>query len=166
MRDALVAAGLLTLEPPWVWNLRREALPGQTVIRGMSPFATIDFRGSKNIFELQAPAYGQSKGHRSLLLRDLTLANLPFTEDSEGRAEKDLLSALLWIAVAGEGPSREELPLYQLERVHAAVSCQEVAFLQHFLSRLRSNAKHHDGLMLEFEVGLSVRHLRKGAPMM
>lgn len=135
--------------------MRREALHGHTVIVGMSPFATIDFQGSRDIFELQAPAYGQDQGQRSMLLRDLTLANLPFLESGTGGGERELLSSMLWIAVAGEGPTREELPIYHLENVKAAVGCPEVTFLQDFFPRLRSNAAHHSGSFINFEVSSS-----------
>lgn len=151
----VAGAGLLTLEPPWAWHLRREALPGQTVITGVSPFTTIDFHGSKEVFELQAPAYGENKGKRSLLLRDLTLANLPFLEASQGTVELKFLAAMLWLAVAGEGPTREALPLYHLQNVHAVVSCAEVTFLRDFFSRLRSNSARHDSSYIDFQVRFS-----------
>eukprot|EP00892_Ulva_mutabilis_P000661 jgi/Ulvmu1/10596/UM065_0050.1 len=162
--QTIQVTGLLTLEPPSAWNHKRAVLPGRTVIAGMSPFATIDFRGSHNIFELQAPAYGEYEGQRSLLLRDLTLANLPFMEPSNGVFSQESLSALLWIAVAGEGPSRKELPLYHLQNVHAAVSCPELAFLMDFFSRLQANAVHNINSRVDVEVldarnGLMVREL-------
>lgn len=147
-----MSTGVLTMDPPAAWNGKRLVLPGHTVIAGMSPFATIDFRRSLDVFELQAPAYGEHRGQRSLLLRDLTLANLPFVEAGEGSITAESLPALMWIAVAGEGPSRENLPLYHLQNVRACVSCPEVAFLLDFFSRLHANAAHDNHSYISFEV--------------
>lgn len=152
LTNVVASAGLLTLEPPWAWHLRREALPGQTVIEGVSPFTTIDFQGSREVFELQAPAYGENKGKRSMLLRDLTLANLPILEASQGMVELEFLASMLWLAVAGEGPTREAIPLYHLQNVHAVVSCAEVNFLGAFFARLHSNSVRHDSSYIDFEV--------------
>lgn len=133
-------------------------LPGRTVITGMSPFATIDFRGSRDIFEPQAPTYGEHQGQRSLILRDLTLANLPFVEPSDGTVARESLSALLWIAVAGEGPTREDLPLYHLQNVRAAVSCPEVTFLLEFFSRLQANVANDNKSHIDVEVCAALVH--------
>ena len=148
---ASACAGLLQLQTAQTWDGRAWPVPAGTVVRGVTPQATIDFRRHRDIL---APLNVNVPGNTSALTLDkLWLINLPTNtgalDRSQGteQAQRDLailghVASFVWLLEADTAALAPRPGLLQ-RRVRdcvAVVPCEEVAFLHDLFSALRDMA--------------------------